>query len=191
MPSRRPRTRRTPTPARASRIAGRRPGPLATHTGTVLPEWIDYNGHMNLSYYVLLFDHATDSFLDRIGLTEPFRRRHEASTFAAEIHVNYLRELQAGDPVRVTTQLLGHDGKRIHFFHRMYHARAGFLAATNELLSLYMDMSARRVTEMPAAIRRKLTTLARAHRHLARPEQAGNIIGIRRATKKRRRAATC
>lgn len=172
------------------RRTGRATQPLATHTGTVLPEWIDYNGHMNLSYYVLLFDHATDAFLDRIGLTEDFRRRHDASTFSAEIHVNYLRELKVGNPLRITTQLLDHDGKRIHYFHRMYHAREGFLAATNELLSLYVDMGARRVVEMPPAIRRRLAALSRSHSRLARPGQAGSVIGIRRTLKNRRRAPT-
>ncbi len=154
--------------------------PLLTHTGTVLPEWIDYNGHMNLSYYVLLFDFATDTLLEQLGLTPAFRARHNASTFSAEIHVNYLRELRLGDPVRITTQLLDHDGRRLHYFHRMYHRARGYLAATNELLSLYVDMQARRVVEMPPTVRRRVAALGRAHAHLPRPEQAGSVIGIRR-----------
>lgn len=181
-------------PATAGRTRRTRPARLPrfqpTHTGVVLPEWIDYNGHMNLSYYVLLFDHATDRFLDRIGLTATYRARHDASTFSAEIHVNYLRELKVGDPVRITTQLLDHDGKRMHYFHRMFHAREGWLAATNELMSLYVDMKARRVAQMPAPIRRRLAVLAAAHRRLPRPEQAGSVIGIRRTGGKRRRTST-
>jgi acyl-CoA thioester hydrolase len=174
---------------RSAASATRRAQPPTMHTGIVLPEWIDYNGHMNLSCYVLLFDHATDAFLDRLGITSAYRRRHQVSTFSAEIHVNYLRELKAGDPVRITTQLLGHDGKRIHYFHRMYHRRAGFLAATNELLSLYVDMSARRVAVMPAQIRRRLAALATRQRVLPWPEQAGSVIGIPRGARRPVRAA--
>ncbi|MBI1731417.1 MAG: thioesterase family protein [Gammaproteobacteria bacterium] len=154
--------------------------PQVTHAGAVQPEWIDYNGHMNLAYYVLLFDFATDTFLDRLGLTPAFRSRHHASTFAAEIHVNYLRELCAGDPVRITTQLLDHDERRIHYFHRMYHRSHGFLAATNELLSLYVDMRSRHVVPMPALIRRRLAAMGRPDGRLPRPEQAGRVIRIRR-----------
>lgn len=188
MSARRARTRQSP--ARTATAARPAPRPLLTHAGVVLPEWIDYNGHMNLSYYVLLFDHGTDRFLDRIGLDAAFRARHDASTFSAEIHVNYLRELKVGDRVRITTQLLDHDDRRVHYFHRMFHARDGWLAATNELMSLYVDMGTRRVTEMPAPIRRKLAALAAKHRHLPRPEQAGSVIGIRRGVKQRRRAPT-
>lgn len=162
--------------------------PLATHNGTVLPEWIDYNGHMNLSYYVLLFDSATDGFLEYLGLTPGIRVRRNASTFSAEMHVHYLRELRVGDPVRITTQLLDHDARRIHYFHRMYHRNRGYLAATNELLSLYVDMGARRVTEMPPAMQRRLAALGRAHERLSRPEQSGSIIGICRGAETPRRA---
>lgn len=164
--------------------------PLATHSGKVLPEWIDFNGHMNLSYYVLLFDFATDAFLEYLGLTPSFRTRRNASTFSAEIHVNYLHELRLGDPVRITTQLLDHDARRIHYFHRMYHRSRGFLAATNELMSLYVDMGARRVTEMPVVIQRRIKALGRAHGCLPRPELAGSIIGIQRGLKNPRRAPT-
>ena len=108
---------------------------LCLYHGRVQAEWIDYNGHMNLAYYVLAFDYATDAFLDYLGLTEEFRARRQASTFAAEIHVNYLRELHRGDNFRISTQLLGYDHKRIHYFHRLYHAGEGWLAATNELRS--------------------------------------------------------
>ena len=155
-----------------------------------MPQWIDYNGHMNLSYYVLLFDSATDAFLEYLGLTPTFRARRNASTFAAEIHVHYLRELRLGDAVRITTQLLDHDARRIHFFHRMYHRTRGYLAATNELMSLYVDMGTRRVTEMPVTIQRRIKALGRAQEHLPRPEQAGSVIGIRRGLKKPRRAPT-
>ena len=152
--------------------------PLVLHRDHVRPEWIDYNGHLNLAYYVLIFDYATDAFLEAAGITESFRERENASTFSAEIHVTYLRELHQGDPVRITTQLLDFDDKRIHYFHRMHHAQEGYLAATNELLSLYMDMGSRRVTRMPAAVVERLDLLMRQHAGLPWPEQAGHLISV-------------
>ena len=115
--------------------------PFVCKKEVILPDWIDYNGHMNVSYYVLVFDHATDEFIDLMGLTAEFRAAGNVSAFTAEMHVNYIREVKQGDEVFVTTQLLGYDAKRFHYFHRMYHAEQGYLAATSELLCLYVDMA--------------------------------------------------
>ena len=153
--------------------------PLQLYEGKVLPEWIDYNGHLNLAYYVLLFDYATDEFLDYIGLTEDFRAEQVCSTFAAEAHINYLRELKEGDKVRISTQLLDYDSKRFHYFHHMYHADEGYLAATTELLGLYMDMNSRRVAIMPESLQARLNDIKQAHSALTKPEQAGHIIKVK------------
>ncbi len=152
--------------------------PLSLHREPVLAEWIDYNGHMNVAFYVLAFDHATDAFLDYIGLDEAFRTVNNISTFAVEAHVTYLQELREGDPMRITTQLLDYDEKRIHFFHTMYHGTDGFLAGTAEWLSLYMDMGARRVAPMPPSILARLAAVMEAHRALPRPAQAGQVMGV-------------
>src|SRR5579875_1681906 len=149
--------------------------PLALHRETVQPEWTDYNGHMNLAYYMLVFDHATDCLFDHLDLG-----RDNHSLFALEAHVTYEQELNAGDPVRVTTQLLDCDAKRLHYFHRMYHATEGYLAATNELISIHVDLATRRSTPLPQAALAWLEALLAAHRHLPRPPQAGRVIGIRR-----------
>ena len=87
---------------------------LRLHEGEVRPEWIDFNGHMNLAYYVLAFDHATDRFLHHIGLGEKYFRQENRSVFVLETHVVYKQELKLGDRMRFTTQLLGFDAKRIH-----------------------------------------------------------------------------
>ncbi|HRZ24495.1 MAG TPA: thioesterase family protein, partial [Candidatus Contendobacter sp.] len=78
--------------------------PLCLYTSVALPEWIDYNGHMNVAYYVLAFDHATDAFTEYLGLGRDYQERQRCSTFVVETHVNYQRELVAGDPIRITTQ---------------------------------------------------------------------------------------
>jgi len=152
------------------------PAPLELHRDKIRPEWVDYNGHMNLAYYVLVFDHATDAFLDYIGLTEAFRKNRNCSTFAAEIHVNYLSEVKEPDEVYITTRLIGFDQKRIHFFHSMYHAGEDYLAATSEMLSLYMDMSVRRVGLMPTEIMDRLTEIQQSHGSLSVPEQLGSVM---------------
>lgn len=152
--------------------------PFLLHNEKVQPEWIDYNGHMNLAYYVLIFDHATDAFLDYVGMTEQFRNTQQSSTFAAELHVTYEQEISVGDEVKVTTQLLGFDEKRIHYFHHMYNKADERLVATNELMSLYMDMKERRVGIMPLLLQEKLGEIQTTHSVLPRPKQAGRVIGI-------------
>ena len=153
--------------------------PLSLHTASVQPEWIDYNGHMNLAYYVLVFDHATDAFLDYIGITETFRKAEQSSTFAAEIHVTYEQEVTLDAELVVKTRLLGFDAKRIHYFHWMYDRARGSLVATNELLSLYMNMQERRVSAMPGAIQARLGDIFAAHGSLPVPAQAGRRIGLK------------
>ena len=147
---------------------------------TVRSEWCDYNGHLNMAYYVLIFDHATDVFHDSLGIDKPYRLETDCSTFAVEIHTTYLAEVLEGDEVSVTTQLLDHDEKRLHYFHRMYHAEKGFLSATNEIMTVHVDLDARKVVPMSDGIRQKATDMFAAHRDLPAPDQQGHTIGIRR-----------
>lgn len=157
------------------------PAPLALHAETVRPEWIDYNGHMNVAYYVLAFDHATDALFDHLGLGEGYRHAANASLFIAEAHVLYRRELAAGAPMRFETQLLDRDAKRLQFFHRMLHGGEGFLAATCELVAVHVDLAHRRATPFPAEAAARLEALADRHAHLRRPAEAGRAIGLGRA----------
>jgi acyl-CoA thioester hydrolase len=142
-------------------------------------EWIDYNGHMNVAYYVLAFDYATDALVDYLSMGDTYRERTQCSTFVVEAHVNYQRELVAGDPIRVTTQILGFDSKRIHYFHRMYHDEKGFLAATTELILIHVELTQRRSAPMPVEILDRLNGVMTQHLQLPRPSQAGRVIGLR------------
>ena len=153
--------------------------PLQLYESVVKPEWMDYNGHMNVAYYLLLFDHATDAFMDYIGMGLDYRDLTQCSGFVVEAHVNYQRELVTGDPVYCTTQLLGFDTKRIHYFHRMYHAEQGFLAATNELILIHVDIVRRHNTPMPIAILDRLNAVMTHHFQLPRPPQSGRVIGVK------------
>ncbi len=154
---------------------------LEVHRESVHPDWIDYNGHMNVAYYVLAFDHATDAVLEHLGMGERYRREFDCSVFTAEAHVTYDREVKLGDPLRFTTQLLDWDEKRVHYQHVMYHATEGYLAATNELLILHVDMVQRQVTPMPGAVQTRLAELQALHRELPRPPQVGRVMSIRRS----------
>lgn len=152
--------------------------PLALHADTARDEWMDYNGHMNVAYYVLVFDHATDALLDLVGMDAAYRQRTLCSNYVLEGHITYDQELRAGDRLRVTTQLLAYDHKRIHYFHNMYHSDRGFLAATNELVSLHVDTMETRGTPMPAEVLERLEAIMAAHRMLPIPVQVGRAIGI-------------
>jgi acyl-CoA thioester hydrolase len=146
---------------------------------TVREEWTDYNGHMNLAYYVLIFDHATDEFYNSVGLGREYRERTNCSTFAVESHITYDAEVKAGAEVVCRTRLLGCDDKRIHYFHTMHHAQEGFLAATTELLGVHVDLSIRRVAPMPADIQSRLAATLARHSAWPRPKQVGRVIGIK------------
>ena len=119
------------------------------HEATVLPEWIDYNGHMNLAYYVVVFDQATDVLYDRLGIWLPYRQATNNSCFTVETHTIYEQEVKLGDRVRVHTHLLGADTKRLHYFHEMFHVKAGYRAAVQELMALHVDLSTRRTAPFP------------------------------------------
>lgn len=153
--------------------------PLCLYTGTVAPDWIDYNGHMNVAYYVLAFDYASDAFMGYLGMGSEYRQTENCSMFVVETHVNYQRELVADDPMRITTQLLGFDRKRLHYFHRLYHGERGFLAATTELMVIHVDLAERRSATMPAAVLDRLGAVMDQHMQLTRPPQSGRVIGVR------------
>ena len=156
------------------------PAPLDQHRESVRQEWIDYNGHLNVAYYGVVFDHATDVFFDHIGLDDAYRQDSGCSTFAVETHTRFLREARLHDVLRVTTQFIAYDEIRLHFFHRMYHQGEDHVVATYENLSLHVDMSQRRVAPMPPETLQRLEQVMAAHRCLPVPEEVGQGIAMKR-----------
>jgi len=152
--------------------------PLFVHRETVLPDWIDYNGHMNVAYYVLVFDHATDSVLDALDLGEAYRQRTTGSVFVGEAHVTYEREVSEGDLLTVSSRILGFDGKRMILFHEMSGDGTEGLVATNEVLCLHVDLETRRTAPIPAAGASRIEQVAIEHSALPRPSRAGRAIGL-------------
>jgi acyl-CoA thioester hydrolase len=146
--------------------------------GSVLPEWIDANGHMNLAYYVVLFDQATDAIYDALGVGQAYRDATGNSTFTAEAHTLYEREVRVGERVRITSHLLGADAKRLHYFHEMFHAEQGHRIATQELMALHIDLRVRRTTAFAPALLERIQAVVRARAGEPIPEGVGRRIAM-------------
>jgi acyl-CoA thioester hydrolase len=146
----------------------------------VRPEWIDYNGHMNVGYYLVAFDQVTDVLFETLGLGPAYRAATGHTTYVVETHLTYDREVKAGDRLRVTSQVIDADEKRLHLFHRMEHAQEGHLVSTNELMFLHVDGSGPRAAPWREPARSRLFQLRDAHAELPRPAQLGRVIGIPR-----------
>ena len=155
---------------------GRLPAPFPARPGRVRPEWIDHNGHLNLAYYTVLFDNATDALWLEIGLGEPYRRTG-LTTFAVEAHTLYLGELFEGDETESATVIVGADAKRLHVAHELRRAGADRPAARQELMYLTVDMATRRSVPWPAAIHAGLQRAAACHA-ATRPEWVGRRLAI-------------
>jgi acyl-CoA thioester hydrolase len=152
---------------------------IAAGALTVLPAWIDYNGHMNVGYYHVAFDLAAEDFFQSLGFTPEFRERIQGTTFALESHLNFLREVKQGDALRFEARLLDFDAKRVHFYQEMFHAAEGYLAASCESLSSFVSQATRRTAPMPAELLGTLAAVKAAHASLPRPWQVGHVISAR------------
>lgn len=144
----------------------------------VKPEWIDANGHMNLAYYTVAFDLATDLIFDVFDCSYAYKEREGCGTFAAESHNMYEAELLLGERARIVTHVLGVDAKRVHLAHEMYRLADGKRAATQELMYLHVDLGIRRVVPWPDAVRARIEAAHASHARIARPEWTGRRIAM-------------
>ncbi|CDX34152.1 conserved hypothetical protein [Mesorhizobium sp. ORS 3359] len=142
-------------------------------------DWIDYNGHLNMAYYNVLFDRAGDYAFEGIGLGAEYARTRALTSYTAEVHVCYIRELHLGDRVIATFQLLDHDDKRMRFYQKLRHVD-GWLTATSEQLSLHIDMSGPRVVPFPSDILANLERVRAEQALFGVPSRAGKAIAIKR-----------
>jgi acyl-CoA thioester hydrolase len=154
------------------------PTPFVSSVMRVEPGWIDYNGHLNMAYYNVLFDRAVDEVYELLGLGLSYVETTKCSTFTAEVHIRYLRELLLDAPVRVSFQLLGFDGKRMHYFEELRHAEQGWLSATSENMALNVDLTAKKVAAFPASVMARLQLMKAAHDRLPVPEGVGRHIAM-------------
>ncbi|RFP86836.1 thioesterase [Rhodobacteraceae bacterium 63075] len=153
--------------------------PFLSEPMTVLPEWIDYNGHLNMAYYNVLLDQGVDQLWSDLSFGPDYRERTGCTTYSAEYHIRYLRELHEGDKVRTSFQLLDFDSKRFHFAQSLIHEE-GWVAAQGEGLGLHVDQSGPRVAPMPADIHAKFQALLEEHAKLPQPDFVGRPMGIHR-----------
>ena len=116
-------------------------------TERVKKEWTDYNGHLNVAYYVHVFDIAADVMLDNFKMGGESAKKDRRTTFVAEMHTNYYQEVKLGEEVETHITYVDHDKKRIQYKLSMFHKEKKYLTATNEVLSLYVDLDQRKVTE--------------------------------------------
>ena len=117
-------------------------------TKKIIKEWTDYNNHMNLSYYILVFDLGAEVILSKFKMGEQSAKTTKKSTMVVETHTTYNNEVKEGDEVDVFLSHFDHDNKRLHYKLEMYDKNKNILSATTEVLSLYIDLSIRKVTEL-------------------------------------------
>ena len=152
--------------------------PVIEHHDVVRPEWIDSNGHMNLAYYVVVFDFATDALYRALDIGDSYRNASGNSCFTAETHTLYEREVHLGDKLLVRTWLLGVDTKRLHYFHEMFHADSGERSAVQELMALHINMGVRRVAPYPPERYAALQQAVREYAPATLPKGAGRRIAL-------------
>jgi acyl-CoA thioester hydrolase len=154
------------------------PAPFVSSLMRVEPQWIDYNGHLNVAYYNVLFDRAVDEVYELIGLGPDYLKQNGHSTMVAEAHVRYLREVNEADPLRVTVQLLDYDAKRFHLFEQLVHATENWVSATCETMTLHVDMAAKKVAPFPDGVLKLIERLKVAHSGLPVPDGAGRSVAM-------------
>lgn len=154
--------------------------PFSSPPMPVRDDWTDYNGHLNMAYYHVLFDNALDVVLGPLGLGPDVARATGQSVFTAQAQVHYLRELNAGDAVIVDTQLIAFDSKRLHYAQTMRHAADGWTAAISENLLLHVDLTTRRVAPFAPDVLARIAATVADHQALPLPPQVGRRVGLQR-----------
>ena len=154
--------------------------PLLCPSERVREDWIDYNGHLNMAYYNVIFDHSVDHLFDLLNIGADYAASGVGSCFTLEVHVHYVQELKLGDQVEVRIHLLDFDHKRLHFYQEMYHCDEGYLAATSEQMALHVDMTNRRSAPFPESVQIQIERFFAVHKQLPRSDRVGHTIGIPR-----------
>ena len=151
--------------------------PLFSGFLEISESWIDYNNHVNMGYYSVIFDLAADMVFKRFGFGADYIAERNQTTFCAEYHVRYLRELKFGDKVRSSFWIVDHDEKRFHTFQELYH-EDGWKSATGEGLTLHVDLSGPKVTPMPEDVLEKIAAFAKHSATFTLPTGIGRKVGM-------------
>lgn len=166
------------TSSSQSATAQRHAAPFLTSVMQIEPPWIDYNGHLNMAYYNVLFDRGIDQMWLELGIGPEYMKERNGSTFTVECHVRYLREVHLGDPLQVSVYMIAADDKRIHTFEELRHATEGWLSATSENMTLHVDMSTRKTAPFPPDIAARIRSVIEAHSAVPRPDGLGRRVAM-------------
>ncbi len=150
--------------------------PIVTVNRAVPLDWTDYNGHMNEARYLQAFGDATDRMMLLVGCDAEYIATG-GSYFTAETHIRHLDEVHAGAVIRIETQVLLGEGKKMHLFHRMFEGAREI--ATGEHMMIHVSLETRRASDPAPHLVETLARVAAAHAHLPRPEGAGKAVGVR------------
>lgn len=160
---------------------------LLTWQGSVLPSWVDYNGHLNDAYYLVAFSYGTEGLMEHVGMDAAGRAATGHTIYTLEVHLNYLKEVAVDVPIEVRTQVLGVDAKRVHLFHTLHRQDDGTLLACSEQMLSNVDNSNHatgpKTAPFAPVVAAKLLPLAESHASLPRPAHAGRSIALPPARK--------
>jgi len=148
----------------------------------IKPEWIDHNGHLNVAYFVMAFDYATEAAFEEWGIGFEYKEQSGCSVYILGMNVDYIQEVHVDEEVAITTQMLDCDHKRVHYFHTMQHAGSGEVVATNECLAMNISMEEKRSVSFPEGVQQSLAAVLAQHAGMKRPDKAGRQLGIGKKT---------
>lgn len=158
------------------------PAPIKSAPYSIENQWIDYNGHLNMAYYNVLFDRDSDVGLTLVGLGPAYVKKSGNSYFTLEAHITYLRELSVEDQVCIVTQILDFDSKRLHYVQMMHHAKENWIACITENIVMHVDLKSKKSSAFPPDVLEKIKIAHETHKTLLIPAQVGHKIGIPRKT---------
>ena len=154
--------------------------PPVVYSTAIKPEWLDYNEHLNVASYVLVFDMAAEAMLRGLGLGRGVARSTGISAMMLESHITYEQEILAGHEVDIRVQLLDHDHKRMHLYFEMrVTGDSDYRAAAQESMAICVDLQVRKSVPFPAAVKAQIEAMSRRQSHLPAPANIGRKIEIR------------
>jgi acyl-CoA thioester hydrolase len=151
---------------------------LTTYQTRVIPDWVDYNGHLRDAFYLLIFSYATDALMDRLDMDSNNRDASGHSLFTLELHLNYLHEVKLDTEVEVRTQIIGHDSKRLHLYHSLHKVGEEQELAGNEQMLLHVDLAGPRSAPFSADTLSRLQSIVAEQKDLPAPAYIGRVIAL-------------
>jgi acyl-CoA thioester hydrolase len=149
-------------------------------TLTPEPHMLDYNGHLNIAYYAILFEEAARTIFSRIDISRAYRERTDCAVFAAEVHTVFHREVSAGEAISFFYRVLDVAGSKIHGMFFMVKSGDHTLAAAQEILFLHVDLKHRKTVPIPELQTGRLTAMLERHRQKPEPPEKGRRVGQRK-----------